>query len=41
MILLGYVLAFTALGLAALFAKPFGGPQKPLVRCAPQLFTAE
>ena len=30
MILLDYVLAFTALGLAALFAKPFGGPQKPL-----------
>ena len=30
MILLDYLLAFTALGLAALFAKPFGGPRKPL-----------
>ena len=30
MILLDYVLAFTLLGLAAVFAKPFGGPRKPL-----------
>lgn len=30
MILLDYVLAFTVLGLAALFAKPFGGVRRPL-----------
>ena len=30
MILLDYVLAFTLLGLAVIFAKPFGGPRKPL-----------
>ena len=30
MILLDYVLAFTALGLAEFFAKPFGGSRKPL-----------
>lgn len=30
MVLLDYLFAFTALGLAAFFAKPFGGARKPL-----------